>query len=120
MCRMAKNKVERCENMKKTNLTDKIIIGIVVLNLISFALGFTFYGMMTEPTLLYEIVGINFFYIIFGIPLSTFVGVMLNITSLVWKSKIKCSLKLNIWLFVILLLFLPAWQHYLWQALLSV
>ena len=106
--------------MKKTNLTDKIIIGIVVLNLISFALEFTFYGMMTEQTLLYEIVCVNLFYIVFGIPLSTFIGVMLNITSLVWKIKTKVRFRLNIWLFIILLLFLPAWQHFLWEALLSV
>ena len=106
--------------MKKISLTDKIIICIVVLNLISFALGCTFYGMMKEHTLLYEIVGINFFYIVFGIPLSTFAGFMVNITSLVWKTKIKVGFKLNIWLFIMLLLFLPAWQHFFWQALLSV
>ena len=106
--------------MKKTNVTDKFVMGIISLNLISFALGFTFYGMMTKQTLLYEIIGFNFFYIVFGIPLSTFIGVMLNITSLVWKSKIKVSFKLNVWLFVILLLFLPAWQHFFWQILLSV
>ncbi len=106
--------------MKKTSLTDKIIIGIVVLNLISFALGYTFYGMLYEESLLYEIVCINAFYIIFGIPLSIFAGTMLNITSLVWKIKTKRRFRLNIWLFIILLLFLPAWQHFFWQALLSV
>lgn len=114
------NDVGRCENMKKISLTDKIIICIVVLNLISFALGCTFYGMLYEESLLYDIVCINAFYIIIGIPLSVFVGIMLNITSLVWKTKIKVGFKLNIWLFIMLLLFLPAWQHFFWQALLSV
>ena len=117
---MILNNWERCENMKKTNLTDKIVIGIVVLNLISFALGYTFYGMLYEESLLYEIVGINFFYIVFGVPLGIFAGVMLNITSLVWKTKIKVGFELNIWLFIMLLLFLPAWQHFFWQAFLSV
>ena len=117
---MVLNDVERCGNMKKISLTDKIIICIVVLNLISFALGCTFYGMLYEESLLYDIVCINAFYIIIGIPLSVFVGITLNITSLVWKTKIKVSFKLNIWLFVMFLLFLPAWQHFFWQALLSV
>ena len=117
---MTKNDVERCGKMRKTSLTDKFIIGIVVLNLISFALGYTFYGMLYEKSLLYDIVCINAFYIIFGIPLSVFAGVMLSITSLVWKTKTKIGFKLNIWLFVILILFLPAWQHFFWEALLSV
>ncbi len=106
--------------MKKTNLTDKIVIGIVVLNLISFALGYIFYGMLYEESLLYEIVCINNFYIVFGILLSIFAGVMLNITSLVWKAKIKVSFKLNVWLFIIFIIMLPAWQHFFWQALLGV
>lgn len=105
--------------VKKTNLTDKIVIGIIVFNMISFALGFTFYDMMTGQTLSYNIAIINFFYIIIGIPLSTFAGVVMNITSSVWKSKLKIGFKLNIWLFVILLLFFPVWHHFLWQALLS-
>ena len=33
--------------VKKINLTDKIVIGIIVFNMISFALGFTFYDVMT-------------------------------------------------------------------------
>lgn len=106
--------------VKKTNLTDKIVIGIIVFNMISFALGFTFYDVMTGQMLLFDIAIINFFYIIIGIPLSTFAGVVMNITSSVWKSKLKIGFKLNIWMFIILLLFLPAWQHFLWQALLSV
>ena len=117
---MMLNDVERCENMKKTNLTDKIIIGFVVLDLLSFLIGCIFYGMLYEESLLYEIVVINNFYILLGIPLSVFAGVMLNITSLVWKIKTKMSFKLNVWLFIILLLFLPAWQHFFWQAFLSV
>ncbi len=106
--------------MKKTNLTDKVVIGIIVLDLLSFLFGWIFYDMLHEDGLLYKVVVINYFYILFGIPFSMFAGIMLNITSLIWKAKTKESFKLNVWLLIILLLMLPGWQQFSWQALLSV
>ncbi len=106
--------------MKRISLTDKVVIGIVVFSLFSLFIGCFSYGMLYDEGLWYEIAAINNFYILFGIPFGVFFGMVLNLISLVVKHKMKITIKLNFLLFIVLLMLLPGWQHFLWQAIMSV
>lgn len=107
--------------MIKISTADKIVIVISVLNLLSFAIGSIFYNMLYEDnSILYEIIVVNNFYILFGVPLSVFAGIMVNITSVIEKVKFKRKIKMNIILFALLLLMAVGWQHFIWQALMGV
>ena len=103
--------------MKKLNSIDKIVIFIVVLSFLNLFIGFVFTEMLYDNSLLYKISAINNFYILFLIPLTVFVGIILNIMSLVLKSTVKTSFKLNVWMFVMFILMLPGWQHFFWQVI---
>ena len=103
--------------MKKLNSIDKIVIFIVVLSFLNLFIGFVFTEMLYDNSLLHKISAINNFYILFLIPLTVFVGIILNIMSLVLKSTVKTSFKLNVWMFVMFILMLPGWQHFFWQVI---
>ena len=109
--------LKRSDNMKKLNSIDKIVIFIVVLSFLNLFIGFVFTEMLYDNSLLHKISAINNFYILFLIPLTVFVGIILNIMSLVLKSTVKTSFKLNVWMFVMFILMLPGWQHFFWQVI---
>ena len=106
--------------MKKISFTDKFVIVIAIFSMLSLLISFFSYGMLYEDSLFYKIFAINYFYTLFGIPFGVFSGTALNITSLLVKIKMKNSVKLNVWMFAIILLLLLSWKHLFWQTFISV
>ncbi|MBE7012403.1 MAG: hypothetical protein E7415_06995 [Ruminococcaceae bacterium] len=102
--------------MKKANNIDKITIGIILLNLISFIIG-VIYNRPHKTSWIDELGVLNNFYILLGIPLSVFIGMLLNLTSLMnkiaFKTGTKAHISLNVVLFVIFSLMILVWQSFL-------
>ncbi len=106
--------------MKKIHILDRISLLLFCLNAISFLIGIIFYNMLYDGSLLYTIVSVNGFYIVFGTPLNFLIGTIINIISLVKKIENRSKVTINIFIFMIFILMIPVWKHFLLQALMGV
>ena len=106
--------------MKKIHILDKISILLLCLNAISFLAGIIFYRMLYDGSLLYTVVSVNAFYVVFGIPLNLPAGIIINTVSLAKKIKGDKKIIINIIIFAVVILMIPVWKHFFWQALMSV
>ncbi len=111
---MVSNGVERCENMKNLNTMDKISLGLIILNVIG---SISFF--MPPGTIWSSMFLVFIFYSIFIMWLSIPVGIVLNVISIIKKSKCFKLIWINILMLVLFALNIPMYK-YLFDCAMSV
>ncbi len=107
--------------MKKLSLVDKISLGIIIVNFISFLSTLIFKNTLYRINNLFDmIVAVLMMHTIFGIIITAIIGLILNIVSIVKKIRKNVGVKFNIVLFVLYALNIPIWWQFFFDALMYV
>ena len=109
--------------MKKNELTilDKISIGIIILNILSFIITFIFgNSFYNAKNILEMIIAILMMYTVFGIPGMSIIGLILNTITLVRKNKKDIKNNINIIIYVIFIILIPIWWQFFINSLMGV
>ncbi len=107
--------------MKKLSLLDKISLGIIIFNFISFLSTFIFKNTLYRINNMFDmIVAVLMMYTIFGIIGTVIIGAILNIVSTIKKIRKDVGVKFNIVLFILLILNIPIWWQFFFEALMYV
>lgn len=108
--------------MKKgLSVLDKISIGIIILNTFGFLTTLIFKNTLYHINNLFDMMGaVLMMYTLFGVVGTVIIGMILNTISIIKKTKKHVRVNFNIILFILLILNIPIWWQFFFEALMYV